>query len=76
MPCALAAILLPESRAYGCHMQKTVFPGPALRSGVRTRAVPAYGVRSYGVGELRESGQLHGSRGSVHGTVDRRRQFN
>jgi len=27
MPCALAAILLPESRAHGCHMQKTLFPG-------------------------------------------------
>ena len=29
MPCALAAVLLPESRAHGCHMQKTLFPGPA-----------------------------------------------
>jgi len=27
MPCALAAILLPESRAHGCHMQKGWFPG-------------------------------------------------
>jgi hypothetical protein len=27
MPCALAAIFLPESRAHGCHMQKTLFPG-------------------------------------------------
>ena len=26
MPCALAAVLLPESRAHGCHMQKTLFP--------------------------------------------------
>jgi hypothetical protein len=24
---ALAAVLLPESRAHGCHMQKTLFPG-------------------------------------------------
>ena len=27
MTCALAAILLPESCAHGCHMQKTLFPG-------------------------------------------------
>ncbi len=27
MPCSLAAILLPESRAHGCHMQKTLFQG-------------------------------------------------
>jgi hypothetical protein len=27
MPCALAAVLLPESRAHGCHMQKTLFTG-------------------------------------------------
>jgi hypothetical protein len=27
MPCALAAILLPESRAHAYHMQKTLFPG-------------------------------------------------
>ena len=26
MSCALAAVLLPESRAHGCHMQKTLFP--------------------------------------------------
>ena len=27
MPCALAAILLPESDAPACHMWKTLFPG-------------------------------------------------
>jgi len=27
LSCALAAILLPESRAHGCHMQKGLFPG-------------------------------------------------
>jgi len=27
MSCALAAILLPESRTHGCHMQKGLFPG-------------------------------------------------
>ena len=27
MPCALAAILLPESCARGCRMQKGLFPG-------------------------------------------------
>ena len=32
MPCALAAILLPESRAHGCHIQNTMFPGPSLRA--------------------------------------------
>jgi hypothetical protein len=71
MTCALAVILLPESRAHGCHTQKTVFPGPAIRvhNCVRTRAVPACGVCSCGVGELRESGQLHGCRGAVHDTV-------
>ena len=53
-------------------MQKTVFPAYALRAceGVHTRAVPACGVCSCGVGERRESGQLHGCRGSVHDTSD------
>jgi hypothetical protein len=32
MPCALAAVLLPESLAHGCHMQKTLFPGPVPRA--------------------------------------------
>jgi hypothetical protein len=52
-------------------MQKTVFPGPAMRAhnGVRTRAVPTCGVHSCGVGEGRESGQLHGCRGAVHDAV-------
>ncbi len=27
MPCALASILLSESRPHGCHMQKGLFPG-------------------------------------------------
>ena len=26
IPCALATVLLPELRAHGCHMQKTLFP--------------------------------------------------
>ncbi len=34
MPCALASILWPELRAHGCHMQKTLFPGPACTRGV------------------------------------------
>ena len=29
MPCALAAVLLPESLAHGCHMQNALFLGPA-----------------------------------------------
>jgi hypothetical protein len=33
MPCALAVILLPESRARGCHMQKTMFLGPTWKTG-------------------------------------------
>jgi hypothetical protein len=71
MPCALAAILLPESLAQDCHMQKTLFPGPALRAreGVRARAVPACGVRSCGVGGRQESGQRHGCPGAVHDTT-------
>ena len=71
MPCALAVILLPESCAHGCHMQKGLFPD-ALRAceGVRTRAVPVCGVRSCGMGDRRESGQRHGCRGAVHATAD------
>jgi hypothetical protein len=38
-------------------------------NGVRTRAVPACGVRSCCVGERRESGQRHGCRGVVHDAV-------
>ncbi len=62
MPCALAALLLPESRARGCHVQETLFPEPALRAsgGVRAQAVPARGVRSRGVREQREPGQRRG----------------
>jgi hypothetical protein len=33
MSCALAAVLLPELRAHGCHMQKTLFPAPHARWG-------------------------------------------
>ena len=71
MPCALAAILLAESRAHGCHMQKTMFPGPDLRvcDSVRPRAVPACGVRKCGVGESLESGQRHGCREAVPDTT-------
>jgi hypothetical protein len=71
MPCSLAAVLLPGSRAHGCHVRKAVFPGPAMRahSGVRARAVPTCGMRSCGVGERRESGQQRGCGGAVHGAV-------
>ena len=34
MPCALAAILLLESLAQGCHMQKTMFLGPSCTAGI------------------------------------------
>ena len=48
MSCALSAVLFPESRAHGYHMEKTLFPGPAphARGGVRDRPVPACRVRS------------------------------
>ena len=39
MPCALAAALLPGSRAHGCRVQKTLFPGPAL---YEHRSLPAF----------------------------------
>ncbi len=62
---ALAVILLPESRAHGCHMQKTLFPGPVMcaHNGVRTRAVPACGVRSCVVGDGGSRGNCMGAGG-------------
>jgi len=39
MPCALAALLLPDSCARGYHMRKTLFPGSALAI-MRGRACP------------------------------------
>ena len=61
MPCALVAILMPESRAHGCHMKKTLFPGTYwVHAGCGCfRAVLACGVRRCGVGARRESGHLH-----------------
>jgi hypothetical protein len=76
MPCALTAILLPESRARTTAIcRKPCFLDRAMRAhnSVRTRAVPACGVRSCGVGKRRESGQRHGCRGAVHGAVHGRR---
>jgi hypothetical protein len=75
MPCALAAVLLPESRAHGCHMQKTLFPGPAphVRGGIRARPVTACGVRSCGVGGRWESERRPGCREAVPNTAGRRR---
>jgi len=57
MPCALTAILLPESSAPACHMRKTLFPGSFwVHAGYGcVRAVPACGVRKCGVGARRES---------------------
>jgi hypothetical protein len=71
MSCALAAILLPESLANGCHMQKTMFSRPSLRAcdDTRLRAVHACGVRKCDVGERRESGQRHGCRKAVPDTT-------
>jgi hypothetical protein len=75
MPCALAAVLLPESRAHGCHMQETLFPGqsPHVRGGIRAGPVPACGVHSCGVVGRRESERRPGCRESVTGTTGRRR---
>jgi len=60
---SLAVVLLQESRVHGCHMQKTLFPGPvplARRDQPRVHAcmcvrpVPtANRVRSYIVGGRR-----------------------
>jgi hypothetical protein len=75
MPCALAVILLPESRAPVCHTRKTLFPGQASHTcdGVCSWSVPARGVRSCGMRRLREPGQRHGCGGSVPGVAGGRR---
>jgi len=75
MPCALAALLLPECRAHGGHTRKTMFLGAALCAceGVRARAVPALGVHSCGVRGQREPGQRHGCEGVVPGAAVGRR---
>ncbi len=76
MPCALAAILLPESRVHDYHMQKTMFLGPACTPGqitMCTRTVPACRVRSYGEGGRRESERRPECRKSVYDTAGGRR---
>ena len=75
MPCALAAVLLQESRAHGCQMQKTLFPGPALhaRGAYEREPVPACRVHSYSVGGRRESERRPGYREAVPGTTGGRR---
>ena len=75
MPCELAAVLLPESRAHGFHMQKTLFPGPVphVRGGIRARPVPACRVRSCSVGGRRASERHPGYREAVPGTAGGRR---
>jgi len=62
MSCALAAVLLPESRAHGCHVQKPLFPGPTphvrgayvlgpcLRAGCAQAAWAGGGSRSDALG--------------------------
>jgi len=56
MPCALVAILLPESGAHGCHMQKTLFParvcvlGPCLHAGCARAAWVGVGSRGNDLG--------------------------
>jgi hypothetical protein len=73
MSCALAAVLLPELRAHGCHMQKTLFPAPHARWGVCARPVPACRVHSCGEGGRRESDRRSGCQEAVPGTVGSRR---
>jgi len=75
MPCALAAVLLPGSVRTAAICRKQCFLDRTVHDHncVRARAVPACWVRSCGVGKRLESGQLHGCRGAVHGTVHGRR---
>ena len=75
MPCALAAILFPESRTHACHRQKTLFPGTYwVHAGCGcVRAVLAYGVRRCVVGARRESGQRHACGEAVPGAAGGRR---
>ena len=78
MPCALAAILLPESRVHDYHMQKTMFLGPACTPGqitMCTRTVPACRVRSYGEGGRRESERRPECRETVPDTAGVLRQL-
>jgi hypothetical protein len=58
-------------------VQEALFPGPALRAsgGVRAQAVPARGVRSWGVREQREPGQRRGCGGSVPAAAGGRHQL-
>jgi hypothetical protein len=60
MTCALAAILLPESCAHGCHMQKTLFPGTYWVHTGECVLGPFLRVGYASVGARRESGQQHG----------------
>ena len=74
MPCALAAILLPESLAPACHMRKTLFPGQVAYKGpgvIRVRA----GIQSRGCGvdARREPGHQHGCGEAVPGDAGGRR---
>jgi hypothetical protein len=68
MPCALAVILLPVSRARGCRMQRGLFQGAccACRD-VRVQAAHACGVRGCGVDARREHGHQHGCGEAVPG---------
>ena len=74
MPCALAVILLPASRARGCRMQRGLFQGAccACRD-VRVRAAHACGVRGCGVDARREHGHQHGCGEAVPGDAGGRR---
>ena len=74
MPCALAVILLPVSRARGCRMQRGLFQGAycACRD-VRVRAAHACGVRGCGVDARREHGHQHGCGEAVPGDAGGRR---
>jgi len=74
MPCALAAVLLPETRARLPYAETPV-SGDLLGAleDLCARTVPACGVRKCGVGARRESGQRHGCGKAVPGVAGGRR---
>ena len=72
MPCAMTAILFPESRArvrlpYAESLVSGVLLG--VCEGVCARAVPVYGVHKCGLGTRRESGQQRGCGETVPSTA-------
>ena len=67
MPCALTAILLPESRAHGCHMLQTWFPEYSYLRGCLDTAGCACGA---GPGAAEAAAGLAGMRCEGRGNFD------